>query len=196
MSCDLDDLVADCCFVRHLQDAPNRIADLLSRAVTQPDALATALDVRRDAGPKSRSMAQILLNEEDLTIYQLSFPPHLWGVPHDHATWGVIGVYAGAEAFNVYEEKDGGLIVVDRRVIAAGEVAMLPPDLIHDIENPTSTLSGSIHIYGNRHFDQPDRRIWRTANEIAEPFSRDKSFLYGMALTEQRRRAELTTSKC
>ena len=194
MSFDLDGLVADCRSVRHLQDAPNRIADLLRLAVSEPDALATAVGARRDAGPKSRSMAQIFLNEEDLTIYQLSFPPHLWGVPHDHAAWGVIGVYAGAEAFNVYEEEDGGLIVVDRRVIAAGEVAVLPPDLIHDIENPTSTLSGSIHIYGNRHFNHPDRRIWRSTNEIAEPFSPDKSFAYGMALTEERRRAGLTMS--
>lgn len=191
---DIDALVADCRSVRHLTDAPERIADLLRRAISQPDALAAAVDARREDSPKSASMAQIFLNDDDLTIYQLAFPPHLWGVPHDHAAWAVIGVYAGAEAFDVYQEQKGGLTAVRRQIIAAGEVAVLPPDLIHDIWNPTSKLSGSIHVYGNRHFDEPDRRIWRSTNELAEPFSLNKSFQYGMALTEQRRRAALTMS--
>ena len=190
MSFDLDALVADCRSVRHLNDAANLIADLLRRAIAQPNALIEAVATRKEANPKSRSMAQIFLNEEDLTIYQLSFPPNLWGAPHDHAAWAVIGVYAGAEAFNVYEEKNGGLVTVNRQIIAAGEVAVLPPHLIHDIDNPSDTLSGSIHVYGNRHFDHSDRRIWRGLNEIAEPFSLDKSFRYGMALTEKRRRAQ------
>ncbi|MEO5641523.1 MAG: hypothetical protein ABIQ98_07140 [Sphingomicrobium sp.] len=196
MTFDLDALVADCRSVRHLKDAPGRIADLLRSAISRPNALAAAVVERREAGPKSASMAQVFLNDDDLTIYQLSFPPNLWGVPHDHATWAVIGVYAGAEAFNVYEEKNGRLDIVDRQIVVAGDVAVLPPDLIHDIDNPTSTLSGSIHVYGNRHFDQPRRRIWRSTDELAEPFSLDKSFKYGMELTEQRRRSLLALSSC
>lgn len=192
---DLDGFLADCRSVRHLADAPNQIADLLRRAIAQPDALVAALSARKEARPKSASMAQIFVNEEDLTIYQLSFPPNVWGVPHDHAAWAVIGVYAGAEAFDVYEEQCGGLEAVDRRIITAGEVAVLPPNLIHDIWNPSSNLSGSIHVYGNGHFDHPGRRIWRNTNENAEAFSLDKSFRYGMALTERRRRAELSTSR-
>lgn len=195
MGFDLDTLVADCRSVRPLGDAPDRIAALLRAAIAEPDALAAAVSARREAAPKSGSMAQVLLNEDDLTIYQLAFPPFLWGAPHDHASWAVIGVYAGAEAFNVYQEKDGALEVVGRQVIAAGEVAVLAPDLIHDIDNPTITVSGSIHIYGNRHFDDPDRRIWRSTSEGAEPFSPEKSFLYGMALTDQRRRAVLPISR-
>ena len=188
MSFDLDAFVANCRSVRHLTDAPNRIADLLRCAIAEPDALTAAISARREAGPKSLSMAQIFLNEDDLTIYQLSFPPNLWGVPHDHAAWAVIGVYAGAEAFTTYEDKDGSLFAVDRQIISAAEVAVLPPDLIHDIENPTSSLSGSIHVYGNRHFDHPGRRIWRSTTNSAEPFSTDKAFRYSMALTEERRR--------
>ena len=188
MNFDLDALMAGCRSVRHLPDAPNRIADLLRRAIAEPDALTAAISARREARPKSLSMAQIFLNEDDLTIYQLSFPPNLWGVPHDHATWAVIGVYAGAEAFTTYDDKDGKLFAVDRQIISAGEVAVLPPDLIHDIDNPTSSLSGSIHVYGNRHFDHPGRRIWRRTTDSAEPFSPDKAFRYSMALTEERRR--------
>jgi predicted metal-dependent enzyme (double-stranded beta helix superfamily) len=109
-------------------------------------------------------------------------------VPHDHAGWAVIGVYAGAEAFNLYEEADGELVRRGRQVIAAPAVEILPPDLIHDIENPGQTASGSIHVYDNRHFDMPARRLWRDGEMRPTPFSLENSYRFGMELTLRRRR--------
>jgi predicted metal-dependent enzyme (double-stranded beta helix superfamily) len=133
-------------------------------------------------------MAEVFVNDDDLTIYHLAFPPMLFGVPHDHASWAVIGVYSGAEAFSIYEETNAGLVTVGRQVIAAPEVAILPPELIHDIENPGEAVSGSIHVYANRHFDMPTRRLWRDGETRPTAFSLDASYRFGMELTLRRRR--------
>lgn len=151
-------------------NATELIASLLGEAIAQPDAIAEAVAARQQY-QASPQYAEVFVNEEDLTIYHVAYPPNIFGVPHDHAGWGVIGVYAGSEAFNVYEEVNGGLRVIGRRELAAPAVEILAPDLIHDIQNPGSQTSGSIHVYGNRHFDMPSRRIWRKEHAGPEPFT-------------------------
>jgi predicted metal-dependent enzyme (double-stranded beta helix superfamily) len=187
VSWDIDRFVAACKAVRFELDAPQRIADLLRDVIADPVAIASAVD-RRRAGERAGEMAEIFLSYEDLTIYQLAFPSNLFGVPHDHGGWAVIGVYSGIEAFNVYEERDGELRRIGRRELIAPAVDILPADLIHDIDNPSDTVSGSIHVYSNRHFDMASRRIWRDAASRAEPFTLARSFEYGMARTAERRR--------
>lgn len=187
MRFDLDTFVAKCQAAIGLPDAIGRIAQVVGTAIAEPDAVVSAIEARKASVANAGSMAQVLLNDEGLTIYQLSFPPFLWGVPHDHATWSIIGVYAGAEAFNVYREENGFIAPLSRQVIAAGEVMHFPADLIHDIENPTATPSGSIHVYGNRHFEHPARRIWRSERASAEAFSAEKALEYGLIRTRERR---------
>lgn len=187
MSFDFDAFVAGCKAVRELPDAPAKIADLVGRAIADPDAIEQAVQRRRD-GQRQGDMIELLISDDDLTIYQVSLPAHLFGVPHDHAGWAVVGVYRGQEAFNVYEERDGGLVQVDRRVLRAPSVDILEPDLIHDIDNPTAGASGSIHVYSNRHFDMPGRRIWRDGSAAPDPFTLERSFQYGLERTATRRR--------
>jgi predicted metal-dependent enzyme (double-stranded beta helix superfamily) len=100
----------------------------------------------------------------------------------------VIGVYSGVEAFNVYEEHNGKLEQISRTVLSAPAVEILEPGLIHDIDNPSDSTSGSIHVYSNRHFDMPGRRIWRDGSHVAEPFSLERSIQFGMERTARRRR--------
>lgn len=188
MSFDIDQFVAACRSVRAEADAPQRIARLLREAIAKPSAIAEAVE-RRRGGERCGEMAEIFVSEEDLTIYQLSMPSNLFGVPHDHAGWAVIGLYSGVEAFNTYEESDGGLRQNGRRVLCAPAVEILEPELIHDIDNPADGSSGSIHVYSNRHFDMAGRRIWRDGNDHGEPFSLERSFQYGMERTATRRRA-------
>jgi len=187
LSFDVDKFVAACRAERHQADAPERIAALLREAVANPTAIATAIQRRRAASP-SASMADIFFSDEALTIYHLAFPSNVYSVPHDHAGWAVIGVYSGIEAFNVYQECDGRLEKTGRRILNAPSVEILAPDLIHDIDNPSGTVSGSIHVYSNRHFDIPDRRIWRDGEDQPEAFTLQRSFEYGMERTARRRR--------
>jgi predicted metal-dependent enzyme (double-stranded beta helix superfamily) len=182
----IDNFVRECRAARADPTAPSLIADIVSRALADPVAIADAV-AERKAERGSDAMAEIFINEDDLTIYQVSFPPSLFGVPHDHAGWAVIGVYSGTEAFNLYEERGGKLSRLGRTVMSAPAVEVLPPELIHDIDNPGPGISGSIHVYSNRHFDVPQRRIWRDGADSAEPFTLQRSYEYGMELTARRR---------
>jgi len=188
MGFDVSEFVEKCRAARAAPDAPELIADLLRKAVADPQAIALAVGARHAGG--APPLIDVFVNEDDLTIYNLAFPPHLFGVPHDHAGWAVVGVYSGAECFSVYAEQDGALVRTGRDVVKAPAVQVLPAELIHDIENPSAEASGSIHVYSNRHFDIPQRRIWRNEQVKPEPFSVEKSFAYGMERSMQRRQEE------
>lgn len=184
---DIDSFVAACRAARHEEDAPERIAALLGEIVKDPRSIEEAVE-RRRAGKRAGEMVEIFASDEELTIYQLSFPSNLFGAPHDHAGWAVIGVYSGIEAFNLYREGKGGLEKAGRQVLRAPDVAILKANLIHDIDNPGGSASGSIHVYSNRHFDLPTRRIWRDEAALPEPFTLGRSFEYGMERTSRRRK--------
>ena len=94
----------------------------------------------------------------------------------------------GAESFNVYGEEDGALVRRGRQVMRAPAVEILGADVIHDIENPSPETSGSIHVYSNRHFDMPGRRIWREDSASPEPFTLERSIAYGLERTNRMRR--------
>jgi predicted metal-dependent enzyme (double-stranded beta helix superfamily) len=182
MAFDAEDFVARCRAALGGADAPQRIADIVREAIADPQALAETVRARQAARGKP-AMAEVFINDDTLTAYQLAWPAGLIGPPHDHAGWAVVGVYAGAEAFNVYEQRpDGTLARVGREVIAAPKVAVLPKDLIHDIEAAGETPSGSIHVYPNRHFVCPERRLWRDAESAPESFTMAKSMEYGTAV--------------
>jgi predicted metal-dependent enzyme (double-stranded beta helix superfamily) len=187
MAFDVAEFVGLCRAARAGADAPRKIAEIVRQAIADPAAIAATVAARQ-AGDPAPPMADVFVNDDDLTIYHLAFPPMLFGVPHDHAGWAVIGVYAGAEAFSIYEETSAGLRRVGRQVIAAPDVAILPPELIHDIDNPGEAPSGSIHVYANRHFDMPTRRLWRDGEAGPTPFSLEASYRFGMELTLRRRR--------
>jgi predicted metal-dependent enzyme (double-stranded beta helix superfamily) len=184
---DIDQFVAACHSARREADAPARIAALVAQAISDPAAIAAAIQQRR-AGQRADEMAEVFVSDDELTIYQVSFPSNLFGVPHDHAGWAVIGVYSGVEAFNIYEERNGKLEQTGRMVLSAPAVEVLEPGLIHDIDNPSNAVSGSIHVYSNRHFDMPGRRIWRDGTDAAEAFTLERSFRFGMERTARRRR--------
>jgi predicted metal-dependent enzyme (double-stranded beta helix superfamily) len=187
MGFEVAEFVRRCRAARKAPDAPQRIAGLVREAIADPAAVAATVAARQ-AGDPNPPMADVFVNDDDLTIYHLAFPPLLFGVPHDHAGWAVIGVYAGAEAFSIYEQRDGGLVKVGHQVIAAPAVEILPPHLIHDIENVGETATGSIHVYANRHFDMPERRLWRDGDAAPTPFSLENSYRFGMERTLRRRR--------
>lgn len=187
MRFDVDDFVARCTAAVAKSDAPERIAAILCDAIADPHAIADTIRARH-VGKSPPPMADLFVNSDDLTIYHVAFPPNLYGVPHDHAGWAVVGVYKGAEEFNTYTEDGGKLVRTGRQVMAAPSVEILHATLIHDIENSSSEPSGSIHVYGNRHFDLPGRRIWRDESAEAEPFTMERSFAYGMDRTNRIRR--------
>jgi predicted metal-dependent enzyme (double-stranded beta helix superfamily) len=186
MGFDVQSFVASCIVARSRPNAPEAIASLVREAIADPLAVAMAVRERRGDDPEP-PMLDVFHTSEALTIYHEALPPYLFGVPHDHATWAVIGVYEGAEACNIYRETPSALSRVRYEELFAPALRILPPDMIHDVENRTGRTAGSIHVYGNRHFDLPERRIWRTPAGKPEPFSGAKAFEWGMELTRRRR---------
>lgn len=187
MAFDVEGFVDRCRAALAGPNAPQSIAEIVRQAIAEPQALAETVRARQQARGKP-AIAEVFVNDDELTAYQLAWPAGLIGPPHDHAGWAVVGVYAGAEAFNVYAARpDGTLARTGREVVGAGTVRVLPEDLIHDIEAEGDVPSGSIHVYPNRHFVCPERRLWRDASSAPEPFSMARSMEYGAAITERRR---------
>ncbi len=89
---------------------------------------------------------------------------------HDHVTWCVFGVLAGAEHEDLYTLADDGttLIEVGSTQSPAGAVSgFAPPGDIHRVRNAGDTTAVSLHVYGTdlnrigssvrRYYDVPIR---------------------------------------
>ncbi|HQP21256.1 MAG TPA: hypothetical protein PLG07_13185 [Phenylobacterium sp.] len=88
---DTDQLIADC--QAALSDpSPNKaVREVVARAVADPEALMAVL------GTPAKGGVHILHRADDLTVLNVLWAPKAVLLPHDHAMWAVIGVYAGRE---------------------------------------------------------------------------------------------------
>ena len=70
---------------------------------------------------------------------------------HDHLAWGLVGLYRGTQDEEIYESRDGGLELAERRALAPGDFyALLPPaNDIHRVRTTSSETSVSIHLLTN-----------------------------------------------
>lgn len=85
---------------------------------------------------------------------------------HDHTVWGVIGLLRGAEISQSYEISADGVPrpAGDEVELTPGAVESVSPRIgdVHQVRNPLSTPSISIHAYGanigtvNRHVFPPE----------------------------------------
>jgi predicted metal-dependent enzyme (double-stranded beta helix superfamily) len=173
MAFSIERFVADCRAARARPDWPQAVAALLREAVKEPEAI-DALIAKR--GASARKGFDLWEQSDDLTIYQVEGRPGLVSPPHDHATVAVVGIYRGSEGYKTFEVVDGRLTPAGEATVHAPDVAVLPQDLIHALDNSASTGSGSIHIYGNIHFDLADRRLWNPDTLEEAPFSTRQQF--------------------
>jgi predicted metal-dependent enzyme (double-stranded beta helix superfamily) len=173
MAFSIERFVADCRAVRDRADWPQAIAGLLAEAVKEPEAIDAEIAAR---GASARKSFDIWLQSDDLTIYQVEGRPGLVSPPHDHAGVAVVGVYRGSEGYQNYRQADGQLAPAGRVTVHAPDVSVLPADLIHALDNSESPGSGSIHVYGNLHFDLAERRLWNPETLEEAAFSTSQQF--------------------
>ena len=83
---------------------------------------------------------------------------------HDHLAWGLVGLYRGAQDEEIYAERDGGLELVERRALDAGDFyTLIPPrDDIHRVRTTSAETSVSIHLLTN-----DTGCVWRHAYDPA-----------------------------
>ena len=87
--------------------------------------------------------------------------------------WAVIGVYGGRED-NIFwrrikDDPAGCIEAAGAKSIGKSEVRPLGDDVIHSVTNPTSKLTGAIHVYGGDFFEM-HRSEWEPESLAERPY--------------------------
>ena len=149
-------------------DPEKHVRELVTEAVSERTALASALGEPKQAG------LVVLYRAPDLTILDFAWAPWMCFKPHDHSMWSVVGIYAGRED-NLFWRRSGGSIeAAGARSLAAGDVATLGRDLIHSVVNPIGKMTRAIHVYGGDFFAPPrPRSEWDPETLSERPWDMD-----------------------
>ena len=89
--------------------------------------------------------------DRSLTLFALVVPPGSATPIHDHLAWGLVGLYRGTQDEEIYAQRDGRAVPVERRPLATGDFyALLPPrEDVHRVRTTSAETSVSIHLLTN-----------------------------------------------
>src|SRR5207253_8715909 len=118
------------------EDACAAIRPHFAELLTDPDWLPVAY---RESAPESRmggGIGQWLLfraADRSLSLFSLVVPSGSETPVHDHLAWGLVGLYQGRQDEEIYDERNGGLQLLESRSLASGDFyELIPPrDDIH-----------------------------------------------------------------
>jgi predicted metal-dependent enzyme (double-stranded beta helix superfamily) len=130
----------------------------LSRLINNPDAIPAEYRVPVGKGRRANHGSYLLYQgESGLIVTAVVWGPGDHAAPHDHRTWGMIGVMDNALTETRFRrvddrsrenyaqlEKDRGALV------KPGEISLLIPEVdeIHQMDNFTDRPTVEIHVYG------------------------------------------------
>ena len=131
----------------------------LERLISNPDAIPSQFRVPATNGQRSNHGSFLLYQGES----GLSITAVVWGVgehlgPHDHRTWGMIGVLDNSVTETRFRRVDDrssegyAQLEQDRQAtFKPGEITLLVPDIdeIHQMDNFTDRQTVEIHVYGS-----------------------------------------------
>jgi predicted metal-dependent enzyme (double-stranded beta helix superfamily) len=169
---DLDQFVAECRAALS-ETAPQKAArEVVARAVSDPAGVLRAL------GEPKRGEVQKVYCSSELTILNVIWAPRMVIMPHNHAMWAIIGVYTGRED-NIFwrriaEESGGRIEAAGAGSIGEKQAMPLGRDIIHSVTNPTSRLTGAIHVYGGDFF-AADRSEWDPETHSEQRYDVEKT---------------------
>lgn len=181
----LDDFIHD--MTQLVESEPDQAAlfergsSHLQRLLANPDAVAQDYRLPMpDRTPEKQSTTYLLhQGPSGLAITSVVWGPGSHIGPHDHGTWGMIGVLENTMMETRFrrvddrEQEDFALLEQDLITQnKPGEITLLVPDVdeIHQMDNLTSRPTAEIHIYGmdlrgwsRRRFDPETGKITRFA---------------------------------
>ncbi len=131
----------------------------LERFINDPNAVPEKYRNPTGAGSRANHGTYVLHHGEN----GLLVTSVVWGAgehlgPHDHRTWGMIGVMGNVMTETRFKRKDDrsrkdfAILEQDRvNVVKPGDISLLIPDVdeIHQMDNLTNIPTVEIHVYGN-----------------------------------------------
>jgi len=158
----LDEFVSD--MESLLKDQPDqqkifdRGSSHLSRLIGNPDSIPAEYRVPLGKGARANHGSYLLYHgESGLLVTAVVWGPGDHASPHDHRTWGMIGVMDNAlneTRFRRVDDRtkeDFAQLEQDRSaVVKPGEISLLIPEVdeIHQMDNFTDRPTVEIHVYG------------------------------------------------
>jgi predicted metal-dependent enzyme (double-stranded beta helix superfamily) len=115
------------------------------------------------------SLEDLAIHRSDrLTLLAGALPPKFRAGPHNHNLWSVVGVCAGQENNEFFEQNGKQLTPTGTASVIAPGVLANPAEVIHAIHNPLDAPLIVLHAYGGDLFATP-RSSWdpATHEEIA-----------------------------
>lgn len=151
-------------------------ADLLA----DPDWLPAAYQEPAPAGGMGSGIGTWLLyraGDGGLAFSSLVVPPGAETPVHDHLAWGLVGLYRGEQAEEVFARRDDGaaeeradLELVESRRLRPGDFyELLPENDIHRVRTTSAVTSVSLHLLGNDNGCIWRHRFYPEAGRV-EPF--------------------------
>jgi len=129
-------------------ELPFRVAEKLPRLLRNSELLNKD---QRQSSPQSYRRHSLYVDPDGrFSIQALVWQPGQSTPAHDHTCWSVVGVYEGELRETSYRRLDGRLLPTGVTHYHKGDVTyldLLGSDL-HRLDNPTSNLAISVHIYG------------------------------------------------
>ena len=163
---DLERFVADCVAANQGGDAQQAVKEVLARGVHEPAAMLAAVGEPTEAG------LEVLHRAPTLTIFAATWTPQMNLMPHNHLMWALIGIYTGREDNIFWRRSAAGVTAYGAEALFAGDVGVLPADVIHSVTNPLERFTGGIHIYGGDFFATA-RSQWNPETRAEEPSDGD-----------------------
>ncbi|MCI0792069.1 MAG: cysteine dioxygenase family protein [Chloroflexi bacterium] len=158
-------------------------ASWLEKLINNPDAIPAQYRVPVGAGKRPNHGSYVLYQgESGLLVTAVVWGPGDHASPHDHCTWGMIGVMDNALTETRFRrvddrsKEDFAQLEQDRSaVVKPGEVSLLIPEVdeIHQMDNFTDRPTVEIHCYG-RDLRGLDRHRYNLETGQISPFVTEK----------------------
>ena len=158
----LDEFLYDMEALLKEQPDQEKIFDLgsshLSRLINNPDAIPSQFRMPVGKGSRPNHGSYLLhQGESGLLVTAVVWGPGDHAAPHDHRTWGMIGVLDNAltetrfRRVDDHSKEDFAQLEEDRSaVLKPGEISLLIPEVdeIHQMDNFTDRPTVEVHVYG------------------------------------------------
>jgi predicted metal-dependent enzyme (double-stranded beta helix superfamily) len=163
-------------------DLFDRASVYLERLIGNPDAIPELYRRPVGTGKRANHGSYALHRGDGLFVSSVVWGPGDRVGPHDHQTWGLIGVMDNAIQETRYRRVDDrdrpGYAVLEQdrsTMVKPGEVSLLVPgvDEIHRMDNDTDRPTVEIHVYGKDLVALPRHRYDLSTNQVI-PFASEK----------------------